>query len=120
MLPALVEFIRKEVTVKAEKTEKIPHYESGSPDTPACYLVTTTFQVEDGELSAFLYPPDHYIALHSANKALIKQIGEHFDEALGKGEFQEYFGRFEWAYYYPQARSCLIDECRLHDFRFLM
>ncbi|MEO6038503.1 MAG: hypothetical protein ABIQ93_08820 [Saprospiraceae bacterium] len=95
MMPVFLDFIRKEVAVKSEKTEQIPHYEVGSSEVPSCYLVTTTLQLEDGDLSVYLYPPDQSVTLNSANRALVKQIGEHFNAALAKGEFQAYFGRYE-------------------------
>ncbi len=95
MLPVFLDFIRKEVTVKEETTDKTPHYETGYPDEPASYLVYTLLHMEDGDLEVYSNPEEQTITLRADNKSLLKQIGGHFDKAMLEGRFQEYFGRYE-------------------------
>ncbi|MBP6826748.1 MAG: hypothetical protein KA165_09360 [Saprospiraceae bacterium] len=95
MLPVFLDFVRKEVTVKEETTDKTPHYETGSPDEPASYLVYTLLHMEDGDLEVYSNPEEQTIRLRADNKSLLKQIGGHFDMAMLEGKFQEYFGRYE-------------------------
>ncbi|MBC7776226.1 MAG: hypothetical protein H7246_12390 [Phycisphaerae bacterium] len=95
MLPVFLDFIKKQVEVMDEKTEKTPHYELGSSDVPSCYLVSTKLQLKDAELYVYLNPVEQSISLNSDNKALVKQLGQRFDAEMQKGKFQEHFGRYE-------------------------
>ena len=96
MLPAFVDYIRTQVEVVDEKTERIPHYEAGSPDEPSCYLVNANLHLKAGDdLNVYLNPVEQSLSLNTKNRGLIKQIGEGFDQEMQKGKFQEYFGRYK-------------------------
>ncbi len=95
MLPVFMDFIKKQVEVVDEKTEKTPHYELGATEEPSCYLVNTTLQLKEGALYVYLNPIEQTISLSADDNALMKQLGERFDEEMQKGKYQEYFGRYE-------------------------
>ncbi len=38
---------------------------------------------------------EEYVSLNSSDLGLVKKMGERFNEELGKGKFQEHFGRYQ-------------------------
>lgn len=96
MLPVFLDFIRKELTVTAETTNKTEHYDVGTSDgaPPDCYLVLTTLTIESGTLNVYLNPIEQTLTLYG-DKTGVKKIGQDFDRAMQEGKFQAYFGRYE-------------------------
>lgn len=95
MLPAFLGFIKTQVEVLEEKTEKTPHYELGATDEPSCYLISTTLRLKEGALYLYLNPVEQEIYFSADNNALAEQIGQKFDAEMQKGKFQEFFGRYK-------------------------